>query len=57
MRNYTTQNGRYSVIYYTLEDGRVWSRPYDMFISEVDYEKYPNIKQKYRFEKIDMGGV
>ena len=53
-----TENvGSYSVVYYKVGDGRVWCRPYDMFISEVDHEKYPNIKQKYRFEKIDMGGV
>ncbi len=27
-----------------------WVRPYDMFMGGVDKDKYPNIKQKYRFE-------
>ena len=40
------------VVYRSLETGIVWVRPYDMFMSEVDGEKYPNISQKYRFEKV-----
>ena len=30
-----------------------WARDYDMFNSLVDCEKYPNITQKYRFERVD----
>lgn len=43
------------LVIYTSCDNleNVWVRPYDMFTSEVDHEKYPNVTQKLRFEPID----
>lgn len=39
-----------STVWY--KEGDIFARPYDMFFSKVDHEKYPEVKQIYRFERI-----
>jgi len=52
VNNDIIHNGEY-VIYKSLYDGESYIRPKEMFFSEVDRLKYPNVKQQYRFELIN----
>ncbi len=41
------------VVYRALYDNKqLWVRKYSDFISEVDHNKYPDVKQKYRFDEL-----
>ena len=53
-----SETGKDMVLYKALYGNcPCYVRPLDMFLSEVDRDKYTDVKEKYRFQEIEIDSV
>ena len=55
--NHSETKEKYVVYRRLYGDMSLWIREYNMFLSEVDHEKYPDVLQQYRFELQEIDTV
>jgi len=55
--NHSETKEEYVVYRRLYGNGSLWIREKNMFLSEVDHEKYPSVEQKDRFELQEIDSV
>ena len=55
--NHSETKDKYVVYRKLYGDNSLWIREMGMFLSEVDHNKYPRVKQKNRFELQEIESV